>query len=346
MPEATPPPQAAAQTGTNADTAPQATPATSSGPQPGAAADKVAATLETPAGTAPAPTPEAPKPEEDGRVRILAEAKRLAAKGRQAEENAKRLVAQAKDDAEAAARYRALDKMRVDDPLGFIEAIGMDFQALSKAWLAKSTGQGKTPQQLVDEAVNVKLEAERKQQAEAAAAADAKRKAELEDQTLQGTKAEFIRMVKATPETYEVASKMPPSDVADKAWTAMSIEFNNTKRVMPFTEALAGVEYLYKKQQLAISFGIDVPAGTPSEKLAEIWKTRFTYKAEQEAEAKKKAAAAEAEKTKARGGAAPRPVVETEAEVVSNRPPPRRRPLNVYEIANELVASKNARHDN
>lgn len=332
-------------------------PAAPATPAPAAPAEPVAATpAKSVADTVPPATPPAtgeaassPPPPKDNNVAMLAQAKRLSAKAQQQMANAKAILDQAAAFKTKAERYDYLEKLQQTDPIKFMEDTGMDFTAISKLWLAKSTGQGKTPQQLVDEAVSKRMAEDNAKREEERRHNEAIERQRRDKQTFEGTRAEFARIAKADPVKYEVASRMPPGKVSDDAFTIMKDHFGRTKEVISFSDAVAGAEYHYKQEQLAI-LGIEVKDGTPTEQLNATWaKMREMVKKQQDAEA---AAAAKAKPPAAAAtrGTEQRPVVETQGQSSpTSTPKPRSRriqPLNYRKIADELAAGLKSRSDN
>ena len=286
-----------------------------------------------------------PQPDKavEQRSAMLAQAKRLAAKAQAEREAVKQERASFAAFQEKAQRYDALDKLRTEDPLKFAQDLELDVPGLAKKWLEKSSGQGVSPAELVKQEVAKTLAEQRA----ADQAAWQKHQAEQDRQVLEGTKAQFTRIVQAEPTKYELCARQNKAEVAERALFALSQEYGKSQRVLPLGEALAAVEYAYKAEALE-RLGDEVKDGTPTAEVNARWEElKGMTKKQREA----KQAAADAEKAKAaadpkiRVTDAPRSVVETSKQQ-SPTQTRRARVPDYQRIAAELMQSIKARSDN
>lgn len=336
MPEATPAAPAAP---------PAAPPATPAAPAPKTEpAATPASTPATPPATSPGPEqtqPPAPDPATELLERRAEALRKVKTESARIQAQQQKLAADRAAHAqelEDSAELRRLDVLKKSNPLEFLKEIGLSIPSLSKQYLEQQTGQGKTPQQLVDDAVNERMAKLQETQAAEKAKADEAAQIQAREAAYAGARRALGDMIKADPANYELCGLMGDEAVS-RAFTLIEKYHSQTSQVLDFGKALATVEKDYETRQLTV-FQKSKKVQTGLEKL----------RAEAVEAAKK---LAEAEAAKAKGiKAAPkseaRASVETD-ETKSPQPKPslskRLMPRDQKRIAKELVLANLAKAD-
>ena len=197
------------------------------------------------------PVQEPPKPTEDERrAQRIAAAKREAARVSAIKENLEREKASHAEEMRLAGEYRRLAALQKADPLRYLDEVGLKVSDVSKLYLEKQTGVGKSPEQIAEE-VYARREAERNKttQAEQQKLAEAKAIQDREA-AYAGSKATLGNMIAGDPKRFELCGKLIKEglgDVAvDKAFRLVEDYYRETKVVLDFGKALDAVEAKFK----------------------------------------------------------------------------------------------------
>lgn len=341
-----------------------AAPATPAAPAPQSAAPTPTPPTVAPqkaAASAPeqqSPAQDAPKPDPalERRAAALARTKREAAK---VHAEKQRLDAERRDWQQAqqetlrkAQELDRLTKLRDTDSSAFLNEVGLPFDKISKDHIAKLTGAGKTPAELV--AAEVDKRFAEKTQAEQKTAAEREEKARIdrEQQTLRGAHKQLETLIMGNPERYEFLAdaELAPT-YAKEAWGLVEKFYKETLdpktgvgKVLDFDKALDAIE-ARELQRASERIG-------KSKKLQSL----SEQQKKAEAEAKAKAAAEAAKKTQplhsfsvtkaTRLGEASRLSEANESAPASS---PKRRKLRESDyrsIAEQMLAEHRAKLDN
>lgn len=324
------------------EAAPAAAPAPT--PAPPAAAPTPVTAVETPATPAPVttPPPAAVPPKPDPATELL---ERRAEALRKVKSESARIQAQQQKlaadraahaaDLKDAAELKRLDALKKSNPLAFLKEIGLEMPSLSRQYLEAQTGQGKTPQQLVDEAVEARMSKLAETQAAEKVKAQETEAIQAREAAYAGARKALGDMIKSDANAYELCNLIGDEAVS-RAFGLVEKYFAKHQKVLPFDQALSAVEKDYETRELTVA--------SKSKKVASgLEKLRA-----EAAEAAKKVAEAEA---KAKGTkVAPKIEARTNVEPEVKAPPiqpsiKRLMPRDQKRIARELVLANQAKAD-
>jgi len=274
------------------------------------------------------PPPDPAKRDEVRRAEALARAKREAAKVHVEREKLTQERLANQEAMRKAQVYDQLDKLKNEDPVKYMEAVGLKFTEVSKRYLEAQTGAGKSPADLVKEEVDRRMKAE----TEARERAAIDERARLEKQTMEGAKTQIAKLIQESP-AYTLTSRDVETGVRD-AWKIIELHFAKHGEVLSYDKALAGVEFNRKQQRLE-------EFKTNAELRAEF---KAALKAEEEAAAATQKVSL-LSSAKGSRGASPKAVETTEA-VSTPTTARRRRPLDYRAEADKLLAEHKAKLDN
>jgi colicin import membrane protein len=316
---------------------PAATPTPPVQPEPQKPADK------------PAQTPE--QKDLERRAAALASAKRESARVHQEREQFAREKLEHGDQLKEAAEFKRLTALKATDPIKFLEEIGLSVPELSKQFIAKTTGAGKTPAELVKEEVARQREVDAKAAAAEKEKADAAEKIRVEAQALAGVKKQIEEIAKAKPEDYELFNEAGPYAV-NRAWE-LCVKYHEVNAAnegyipLAFDKAIAAVE---AEQEARLTKMIE--GGNKARTVVgKVQAAAAAKKKDDDAKAaaeklKKKAEAAAELSAKPRSSVEPRPVETAVSQ--SPVPTPKRglSPTRIQAMAQELWAARDAKQDN
>lgn len=282
---------------------------------------------------AAAPTPE--QRDAERRAAALARAKRESQRVHQEREAFAREKAEHADLVKQAQEFQRLTDLKTRDPIKFLEEIQLSVPELSKQFLAKSTGAGKSPAELVKEEVDRRLAADAQARDEAAKKAQDVEQKRLEQQHLAGALKQMADVAKASPDKYELVIDAGQPAI-DRAWD-LCVRYHAEKCAEPsyapldFSKALDAIEADEEERLLRRMGG--KKAASLQEKL--------------KAEAAEKAKQPQTSSAKSRNTVVPRPV---ETESKSPVAPPKFArsisPTRISEMAAELWNAQHAKQDN
>ena len=238
MPDATP---AAPAAKTATETPKTTAPADVTTPPPGQPGPQ-----ETkPAETKP-PTPE--QKDMERRAAALAAAKRESAKLHQEREAFSREKLEHAEQVKQAAEFKRLTDLKAADPMKFLEEIGLSVPDLSKQFIAKTTGAGKTPAELVKEEVARQRAEDEKVRVEQTKKNETAEQERQKAAALAGAKKQMEEIVKADAEKFELCLDLGAPAI-DRAWALVEKFHQETfdaatgrGQVLDFGKALAAIE--------------------------------------------------------------------------------------------------------
>lgn len=263
------------------------------------------------------------------RAAALARTKREAARVHADREALKNERAAQSAALQKAADYDRLDALRKTDTVAYLEAVGIDFSDASRKFLEKRTGANKSPQELVDEAVNKRLSEEAAKREESSAKQAQEQQERLAKQTLEGAQRQLSTIVKGDPERFELVGATGDASIK-RAWSLVEDFYAENQQVLDFSKALDAIEARLESEQLGI--------------ISNSKKVRAALE-------KQRAAAAEAAKKPQPNVKGVRSQVESRELVETQNPSPvspqlRRRYRDPRVMAAQLVAEHKAKHDN
>jgi hypothetical protein len=316
------------------DAAPAAAPAAASAPQvaaPPASPAAPSATVDKPVAAETPSSPPAAAPDAlERRAEAIAKVKRAEAKLQARKDELDKRDLSSSEKFKKAEAYDRFDELRRKDPLAYLEAVGLKVGDISKLYLEKQTGAGKTPQQIAEEVYDRRMAADEQRRAAEQQKAAEEAKAKNLESAYAGAKKQLEGMIAANPDKYDLSSKIGQGAV-DMAFDIVLKFHQKNNQLLEFDKALDAVEL---KLLTAAS-----TSGKVSANLAKL-KLEADEAAKKLAEAEKQSGIKAAPKVDSR-------VREETAEVQSPKPKPFRRlmPKDQRKIADELVLSRIAAKD-
>lgn len=287
------------------------------------------------------PAAEVPNPDVEYRAEALARAKRSEAKVFAKEQELKAreasMAARLAELERKAKGFDELDRISKEDPLAYMDAAGIKFDALSKRYLEKTTGAGKTPQQIADETFERKMAERQKLDAEASAKRQAEEKAQSNAAAEAGTKRQLAEIFKKDADRFELSLDVGVDASVAKAFKLIIDYYGETQTLLDFDKACDAVEAKEESRQAELL--------TRSKKLKTILDKQSQSKLE----------AAKATKPQPLSGSKTRREEPRPADAASTSPSESKRtpletlrrpkPFDSRRIAEELLAAKRAAAD-